>query len=47
MNQKHNNGIQKYPHPRSLEGIKTLAMYRGMMGGHEFAEAFELIRKIN
>ena len=35
-----------YPFPRSNEGIKTQAMMRGMQGGFEYAEAFQLIRKL-
>ena len=38
--------IKKYPFPRSNEGIKTLAMYRGMQVGVKYAEAFKLIRQI-
>ena len=38
--------IKKYPFPRSSEGIKTLAMYRGMQVGVKYAEAFKLIRQI-
>ena len=36
--------INNFPFPRSEKGLKTLAMYRGMQAGFEFAEAFELIR---
>lgn len=38
--------IKQSPHPRSLEGIKTLAKKRGLEAGLNFAEAFILIRKI-
>lgn len=38
--------IRQYPHPRSIEGIKILAQYRGLESGLHFAEAFCLIRKI-
>lgn len=34
-----------YPFPRSRDGIKTLAMMRGMQSGVKFAEAFHLIRE--
>lgn len=34
--------LREYPHPRSEEGIKTLAMMRGMEVGLEKAEAFML-----
>jgi len=38
---------RKYPHPRSPEAIEYLARKRGGEVGLEFAEAFQLIRKIN
>mgnify|MGYP000159185334 CR=1 FL=1 len=34
--------IKKHPHPRSIEGIRTLARLRGMEAGIEAAEAFML-----
>ena len=39
--------IKKYPHPRSIESIKNLAMHRGIESGVKNAEAFRLIRSIN
>lgn len=36
--------MRQYPFPRSEEGIKTLAKYRGMQTGMQFAEAFRIIR---
>ena len=33
-----------YPHPRSPEALTHLARYRGIQVGHEYAEAFLLIR---
>tara|TARA_B100001123_G_scaffold411982_1_gene508728 strand:+ start:162 stop:851 length:690 start_codon:yes stop_codon:yes gene_type:complete len=36
--------IQKYPLPRSKQGIFNLAKTRGSQAGVEFAEAFKLIR---
>jgi LmbE family N-acetylglucosaminyl deacetylase len=36
--------IKSYPHPRSIEGIKYLACYRGMQSGLNFAEAYKLIK---
>jgi LmbE family N-acetylglucosaminyl deacetylase len=39
--------IKKYPHPRSIESIKNLAMHRGIESGLKNAEAFRLIRSIN
>jgi len=38
--------IKDYPFPRSPKGIKTLAMVRGMQSGFHYAEAFNLIRKL-
>lgn len=39
--------IRLYPHPRSYEGVKILAKFRGMIVGYEYAEAFENIRELN
>lgn len=36
----------EYPHPRSIEAIKALAMYRGTTIGVKYAESFMLVRKI-
>ena len=36
--------IKKYPFPRSSDGVKVMAMIRGMQSGFKFAEAFHLIR---
>jgi len=36
--------IRKYPHPRSEQGITLQAQYRGMQCGHEYAEAFQVVR---
>ena len=36
---------QKKPHPRSFFGVETLAKYRGMQCGSDYAESYELIRK--
>lgn len=33
--------VRKYPHPRSHEGIRALAYYRGLQSGCNLAEAFE------
>ena len=38
--------IKAFPHPRSSEGIRLRAQYRGLTVGMTFAEAFVLIRKI-
>ena len=36
--------IKSFPYPRSFEGLKTLANYRGMQSNCQYAEAFEIIR---
>ena len=38
--------IMKFPHPRSIESIENLAVYRGIQPGIAKAESFELIRNI-
>lgn len=38
--------IRAYPHPRSEEGVKVLAAYRGLACGLKYAEAFQVVRKI-
>ncbi len=38
--------ITQPPHPRSAEGIRTLAKYRGGTVGYEYAEAFMCLRII-
>lgn len=38
--------LKKYPHSRSLIGIKNLNKIRGNQSGLKFAEAFEIIRRI-
>jgi len=35
-----------FPFPRSVEGLKTLAQFRGMASGIKKAEAFRLLRKV-
>ncbi len=37
--------MRKYPFPRSYEGMRNLAMQRGMQCGRDYAEAFKLIRE--
>lgn len=39
--------LRRYPHPRSPEGLKALAMKRGMEAGMAYAEAFMLVREKN
>ena len=36
--------INNFPHPRSKDGIITLAKYRGLQSGSHFAEGFKLVR---
>ena len=38
--------IMKFQHPRSIESIENLAVYRGIQAGIAKAESFELIRNI-
>jgi len=38
--------IRDYPHSRSYKKIEALAEYRGAQSGMNFAEAFEVVRKI-
>ncbi len=35
-----------FPFPRSDEGLKTIAQYRGLMSNLKMAEAFRLVRKV-
>lgn len=38
--------LREYPAARSLEGIKALAVHRGVTVGVKYAEAFMLIREV-
>lgn len=38
--------VRAWPHPRSMKGIWTLAKFRGMQCGCEYAEAFKTVRRI-
>ena len=38
--------MRLFPHTRSVEGIKNLAQARGNQVGYSYAEAFEVIRKL-
>ena len=38
--------LRKFPHSRSIEGIKTIAKYRGISSGIKYAEAFEIVRQL-
>jgi len=44
--QIYSDELCEYPHPRSVEGVKILAQYRGIEAGLRFAEAFFVVRKI-
>lgn len=39
--------LREYPHPRSIEGVKILAQYRGLEVGYRYAEAFRIVRLLN
>ncbi len=36
--------MRKYPHPRSKEYLKSLAISRGAMSGLKLAEGFKTVR---
>lgn len=36
--------LRQFPHPRSPEGVRVLASYRGMASGYQAAEAFHTLR---
>lgn len=38
--------MKPFPHPRSYKGVEHLAQVRGMTVGVEYAEAFEIIRRV-
>lgn len=42
----HASQLCDYPHPRSLDAMKALAMYRGATVCKEYAEAFMVIREV-
>ena len=44
---KYKKEINAWPNPRSINGIKNLAKYRGQSVGLKYAEAFYLLRKIS
>lgn len=44
--EQYKSELCSFPHSRSLEGIKTLARYRGIQASLKFAEALKLERKI-
>lgn len=42
----HKSQLCEYPHPRSLDAMKALAMHRGATVCKEYAEAFMVIREV-
>ena len=38
--------VRDWPHPRSLEGVRVLARWRGAQCGRNSAEAFTLVRRV-
>ena len=44
MSIKYLSELKVWPHPRSKKGIEVQAKYRGMQCGHEYAEAFQVVR---
>ena len=44
--EKYKTELKKYPHPRSLEGVKLIAKLWGMKVGLNYAEAFKCVRII-
>lgn len=38
--------IRSYPHPRSIEGVECLAKWRGLQVGCNYAETFQVARRI-
>jgi hypothetical protein len=38
--------LAHWPHPRSGEGVRALARWRGTQAGMEAAEAFSLVRRV-
>jgi LmbE family N-acetylglucosaminyl deacetylase len=43
---RYDSELKRYPHPRSMEGVKLNAAYWGMRTGLKYAEAFEVIRSV-
>ena len=42
---KYKTELRKWPHPRSIKGVRALAEWRGASSGYKAAEAFVLGRK--
>ena len=45
--QAYSSEYRPYPHPRSVEALEYQARMRGNEVGLEYAEAFQLIRKVD
>lgn len=43
----HVSELKEFPHPRSIEGLKTYNRYRGVNSGLSSAESFHLIRSMD
>lgn len=43
---EYKNEMRAYPHPRSVEGLRILAQFRGTIISKKAAEAFELVREV-
>jgi len=39
--------VEKFPHPRSIEALDTIAKFRGIESNFKKAEAFKIIRELN
>lgn len=45
MGSLYSEEMRKYPHPRSIMGMRYLALYRGFQCGCQYAEAFKTVRR--
>jgi LmbE family N-acetylglucosaminyl deacetylase len=45
MNSLYGSEMRRHPHPRSIMGIRYLALHRGYQCGCEYAEAFKTVRR--
>ena len=43
---KYKNEIRKFPHPRSIDALEAIAKRWGSVSGFQYAEAFNLVRKL-
>jgi hypothetical protein len=44
--QQYKDEMRDAPHSRSFDGVEVLARYRGNQVGLKYAEAFQILRKI-